>query len=338
MKRCSIFLILICCGITLPCMLTAPARASYAPDWYINPPLDTPLSLLGVGDGEERQDAVASALNQIASRLRTTISSHLEVHQDSLKENDIESSSQQVTALISSDVERIQFNNYQIRKEEVINNRTYTLVEVNKRIFLNEKRAALEKANQEIVDRFESLDNKPIIQQLMAFDLVLAKALDAEGLVFLIASIDPSFPLETYLNRYAKINSRYRNIRSRIKVFINPPQDLELANFVQIIKEAINNSNIKIALRRDPNDKDLVSVLMKGNVRKYTVYGNKMVKVGLRFTVLSNNNTVVSSNFIETKGVSVIGYDEAIKSAGLKFHKLLEKKNIYGILGLSGKE
>ena len=75
---------------------------------------------------------------------------------------------------------------------------------------------------------------------------------------------------------------------------------------------------------------------MTGDAQKYQLYGYKMVKIRLRFTVRTSRNEIVSSNHYEMKGASVVGFPEAIRAADVNFHRKLKNGNWYSVLGING--
>ncbi|MCJ7766501.1 MAG: LPP20 family lipoprotein, partial [Thiovulaceae bacterium] len=177
------------------------------PSWYTNPPRSSEQSLYEVAEGADKQDAIAKALNLMASTFSVTVASEYRSH-ETQRSGGIERYQLDVENSVRADVKPIRISNYHVMESAKQGFRRHlVLVKSDKgQLFeslqkeLNEKTALLE--SQE-----GSTKNKNVIEQLRFY-----KQADSD-----FASISPTLNVMHVLNRrfdsapYIQSANRYRN-------------------------------------------------------------------------------------------------------------------------------
>jgi len=110
------FLIFCGCGSYFSAPKVKPVLKQY-PSWIISPQQDSEVYMYGVAVEENREIAIKSALNDMISKLGTTLESSYESYQE------VEGSyfKTNVKNRIKSDIAKIKINNYEVIKSQRIN-------------------------------------------------------------------------------------------------------------------------------------------------------------------------------------------------------------------------
>lgn|GEM_PF-1796148 len=311
----------------------ASANSAPLPSWVLHPPSDNENFLYGVGQGTTNEEVVTSALNSIASKLEISINSSFTNTEELTVTGEEKSFSKQAKNLISANVGRIKFSGYEIVSNCFEGNQEYALIKIDKKLFIRNKIDEL----VECIDRLERVMALAKEKTLLQSYLLLKKnqniLQDAQRINTILYVLDNKSLLEKMKKIATKYNIVEDGISNKIKICVVCFQTED--KLKSIVENFLNNSNLKLVRDIGENDTDVVIVNIVTKITSAEIYNSKIVKMSVLLEVMDVGKTVIKSTGVESKGVSVISFDQAKEAAIVNFSKALATKNVYEVLGLN---
>lgn len=269
------------------------------PSWYLNAPKNNAQYLYGTGEGYDMDEAKISALNDASSKLRTIVSSKTQ----SAMESDNIGTSSSFAQKISSQVDKILFNNYEVLKAEQVNQSFVVMVGIKSQLLISAYKNEINKANNE-VNNLSSLSGSKLEKRenLLKINKIYSSI---ESKVRIVESIDDSYDarsqfaiMSEYINKFNILNSQleYRIICD----------DTDIENY--LIKR-LNEDSIKIS----NSGKESIKVNYKWVLQE--LKGLKMAKILMTVKYIDEFGKVIKSDTIESSGNSITSFDLAKKNA-----------------------
>jgi len=287
-----------------------PQQLNQLPSWYITPKSSDQQNLYGVGEGYTLAEASKSALNNLASKLMTSISSESSVLLESNKYATNEQSRQKISEVVA----KITFNNYQLSNSVAFGGRIYTEIAVNRDGFIADYNQKLSGLNQEMVDIFSKAQSKTILEKLNDLEAVNNLSFEAQSISQILNSLGSNQSnFKNNINLYNSYQNSYRNLSSKIEFFIesqNAPKEV-----ITKLTNNLNQKNLKVVKIKNLNNSNLVIIQINSEITEQKIYGSHIAKLKLDFHLLSNQNKIIKSQSFENSGGSVISKDEAVKAA-----------------------
>lgn len=291
-------------------VLTNPVQASNSapPAWVIEPPVDTPDMMWGVGEGDDLDSAKRSALKDVAARLRVTISASIEsrvtVSQDSVDRFSRTS--------MSEDVQRTEFKNFKLEKSALSGDGVYALVSVDRRAFIADTEQKLVAAEKEIADRLAGSESRSLIENFVAQQKALPWMEMAVASSQLLSAADPGFDINRLTNHQAAL-SKARSAAGELIFDIKADKgSLDVAN---AFRTFLNESGMRVGGGGAP-------LLIDTSIVQDTIYGSHTVQLRINLSVLDAKKRNLASKEFTTHGSSVTNYrlarQAALKSLGEK--------------------
>ncbi|MES2677077.1 MAG: LPP20 family lipoprotein [Pseudomonadota bacterium] len=286
-----------------------PQQLSSLPSWYITPKASD-QNLYGVGEGYTLAEASQSALNNLASKLMTSISSESSTLLESNKYSTNEQSRQKINEVVA----KITFNNYKVSNSAAFGGKIYTEISVNRDGFISDYSQKLQGLNQKMAETFKQAQNKSILEKLNDFQSVNDSSLEAESITQILASLGANQAnFKSNIDLYNSYQNSYQNLVSKIEFFIenkNAPKAL-VAKLVTIL----NQKKLKVVKSKNLANSDLVIIQINADLTEQKIYGSYIAKLKVDFNLLSNQNKIIKSTALENSGSSVISREEAINAA-----------------------
>ncbi len=285
-------------------------QLSQLPSWYITPKASDQQNLYGVGEGYTLAEGSKSALNNLASKLMTSISSESSMLLESNKYATNEQSRQKISEIVA----KITFNNYQVSNSATFAGKIYTEIAVNRDGFIADYSQKLRGLNQKMVDIFSKAQNKTILEKFNDLEVVNNLSLEAESVTQILASLGGSqINFKNNIDLYNSYQNSYQNLASKIEFFIenkNAPK----AVMTKLIND-LNQKKLKVVKSKNLNNPNLVIIQINSEITEQKIYGSYIAKLKLDFNLLSNQNKIIKSQSFENSGSSVISKEEAVKAA-----------------------
>lgn len=295
-------------------ILSACSSSGKYPDWYLNPPKNNANFIYGTGEGFDKDEAVYSALSDVAARLKTNISSKTESAFDS----DSLGSSSSFAKKINAQSAKMAFKNYEI--ENIIENKKtgtfLAIVKINTQKFINQNKEEIAK-NLEIISNLTQSD---LQEGLLAKRKKLLKAAESailiENLSDILKSVDDSYKSVSNsisLNIYNALNS----VNSNLMVEVVCDDELIKSSISRILsKQGIyfkNSANVKI--------------VVKTNWIENEISGGKFVKLNMSISSIDSDGKTISTKSILANGNSVVSFDLAKQSVSSKLEKIIDEND-----------
>jgi len=299
------------------------------PAWYVNPTKSTPNTLYAVGEGQNKQEAVANALNNMASTLSVSLSSEFNT-KSVVKDGIIESQQTTSVSEINTKVSTIRITNY-----EVINSKDFSfkryLAEVK-----SDKRKLFTGLKKEIDQKLEIIKNKNIevqnynaIKKLATYKDAKLSTSDIKSTLLVMNSLNASFNDASYIDKLQKIDNRYDKLLSKISFSINSNRDAKnlkssIANGLSVKKYNIKNSS----------GINHFKIYLSSKTLKAKSYGFDLARSAISITVKDSNGVMVGSNKLNITGQSTQGYKIAKENVAMKLNGIVKKDGIAKVIGL----
>ncbi len=300
----SLFLIFSCASNNQPQQL------SQLPSWYITPRASDQQNLYGVGEGYTLVEASKSSLNNLASKLMTSISSESSMLLESNKYATNEQSRQKINEVVA----KITFNNYQVSNSAAFGGKIYTEISVNRSDFIANYSQKLSSLNQKMADIFSKAKNKTILEKLNDLETINNLSLEAQSITQILISLGANRSnFKNNIDLYNSYQNSYQDLARKIEFFIED-KNISRAVIDRIIND-LNQKKLKVVKRKNLDNPNLVIIQINSEITEQKIYGSYIAKLKLDFNLLSNQNKIIKSQSFENSGSSVISKKEAVKAA-----------------------
>ena len=296
------------------------------PDWFSKTPRDTAQYIYGARDGGTKEEAITNALNAIASKIRVSVESTSSVHTNIKTENDNEEYSKDSSQTITNHIQKIEFSNYKVKKEEKVSDEKYVvLVEVDKalnaKLLLNKIDTDIAKYNQLL-----TMEHKNPIATVKTYNTAIKKIKNRNMVdCGTVKNFMPNSKVEDKINQLLSIEKKMAKFQGNIVFSIKSNNPL----YQTILTKQITEKGFRTS-GGDSN----INISMDVKETKLTVLGNKILKSIIQLSVKSNG-TVIGQSRISVGAKSRTGYDQARDFALKNFETRLREKNIIeNLLGI----
>ncbi len=320
----AFLLININCGCSFKKNKVAESDLKY-PAWFLSASADDHLKNIysAVGESVSETDAIAQALNSIASRISIEVASTYK-SQTTLINN---IGNRELSLNIEQNVKKIEFNNYKIIKSEIFNNKNIVLVVVNRSELANN---LTNKLNLKI-DEVEKEINFNSSNRLDKLKKIIKAKQDLNYLksqISIIKTVNNNFDVNNFYLKISDLEKEINLYINNISFYINMNDNIA---YNEYIKKMLNQSGYAIFDRQTKNN----SIFIKLSTEKTQsiVWGNLILKVVVLIEFIDNEQVIFSEKIIAGgKSSSNIKQAEefAQRDFETKLNKNLNLKNIFG--------
>jgi hypothetical protein len=300
-------------------------KSDSIPDFYINPKQNDSQNLYAVGSGYNLDRAIKVALNNLASKLMTNISSQSK----SISKSHNDHFSSQYSQKITENVEKITFNNYKISNSANFNKEFYAEIKIDRENFLAQNITKLNNLNRRFHNLSKNLNKKHIIDQYRNLNKIQDNLYKAQSLNYVLGGIGyDRKKINKNFDNYQIYQNDFDNLTSKINIKIDQKSNSKIST---IIKKYISDQKIKITKNNSKNN--IILRIDKKLLMKDKIYDSFFVKLSINISLISKNK-ILSNNLLELSGNSVISGKEAENAAINKLHDLIKNDDIQKIIGL----
>lgn len=320
-------LLLVGCGPTKKVVV---AQQKQLPTWYKTPPLSNESDLYALGDGKDKKEAVANALNSMASTLSVSISSTYNA-KTVVKEGRVNSSEGIYSSDLQSDVKKIRISNYELLHAESLGFKKYAVV-----IKSNKKRlfdGMLQEIKQNftiIKEREQSVADGNALTKLSFYKGAKDSLENLPNTLIVMNVLNPSFDGSPYLQSMQLIESKYQNLFFKISFSISA--DANSINLKDSIAKALSAKKFKI---KNAENKRHFTIYLKSEIEQANSYGFTLARCKLNIVTKDSNGVVIGSNTLNIVGQSSQGYGVAKQNLSYKLNALIAKEGVSKIMGLN---
>ncbi len=295
------------------------------PSWYVNPKQNNHENLYGVSEGFTIEEATKFALADLASRLIVSISSESTM----LREENQNSTNEEIRQKIKQDIEKITFTNFRISRSEKSGQKFYVEVEINKKNFLNEQKDRLEIIEKKINDLDKNSNSNPIQRRNALIKInQYCKELEIKAMILKGGNI--SINLKEKLIFIAKFQSELDRASDDLEFFIDNKSNNQIAD---VIKNSLNKEKIKTSTKYSQDKANQIKLTIKSSIEENKIFESYITKIRIKF---ENNikEKIVASNSIEVTGSSIINYKESYNSAITSLQQKIDNDGIMQTIGI----
>jgi hypothetical protein len=282
---------------------------SSLPAWYVRPSAFDSQNLYGTADGYNLAEASKSALDNLAGKLMTIVSSEYSLLLESNKYSTNEQSRQQ----ISEEVAKITFNNYQISKSASYLGRIYVEISVDRDNFIADYQQKLSVLNKKMADIWQKSRKKTILEKFNDLQIINDLSFEAQSISLILTSLSANPNSKRDLDLYGSYQNSYQDLANEMEFFIeneNSPKSL-----INKVVNILNQKNLRVVRRKNLNNPNLVIIKINSQIIENKIYGSHIAKLKTDFKLLSNQNKIIKSTSFENTGSSVISQKEALNAA-----------------------
>lgn len=295
------------------------------PAWYVDPPASTADILYGVGEGVNKDDAVAHALSDIVARLNVSIASSFSAKKV-VREGKTNSVDAVYVDRVSSVVHTININNYDIISYKKLGFKRYAaLVKIDKKEFAR----ALEKEIQRSlhINMPASSAGIDALRALKAYKKKLQALSDLENKLAVLSVLENNVHEQYYLQKYADLQKAYEKLRRSITFWIIAKP----SSLAEPIKKGLTKEKFRIQKKYDAKHFD---IYLRAEITKSVSYGFIIARANVTITTKDSKKNILATNSFLLVGRSSQSFAVAKQDLVRSLNKKVQEEGIFNILGL----
>ncbi|MBM7456971.1 hypothetical protein HNR62_002873 [Oceanisphaera litoralis] len=306
----------------LGCATTSSNTPAYsAPDWWLNPPLDSQDALYGSGEGFSLEQARQAALNNIAGKLSTQISSSLSRHSQQVNAR----SSDTVDRQVRSYVAQINLSNFERLKTEQLDKRVFVLIKVDRLALIRRWQEELRQQRMQVEQVLaDSRSRSRFTWWLKANSLIgLAKKADDTSLLLLALTPDKSETADLQEKLHRAIQDGSQKISTRIRG--------DRPSLTDSIKVQVTNEGLSYDDCRRSCDLEL---RYRTDIRYLNVFDETVAKLQFHGQVFDTKGELSEVRW-EISGASISGPEGAKRSVIALAKNKIEEEGIWSAFAVT---
>ncbi len=284
------------------------------PAWMTNPPSDA-SSLYGVGEGTDKENALANALNSIASTLSVSVKSKLTSDTRAYNYNGVENYTRDDEQKIALHVKEIRLSNYEILESEKIGFNSYaTLVKSDKSALFNSLKDETDKTIALLKNDESTNKSANVLEQFYFYENASYISDDLLYKSLVLKVLKPSFDDGYILSEISSLKKSFSTLKSNITFSVTA--DGESQNLIDPFKSILSDRGFAIAQKED---KYHLHVSITSNTIFTRAYGFNLARSAINIDVRDNKNQIVLSKKVDIIGQSSQGNEVAKQDVAIKF-------------------
>lgn len=300
------------------------------PSWYVNPPKDSKTTLYATGDGRERKEAIADALNLLASTLSVSVESQFTLQQ-SVKEGLVTSHQQSSQSRIDSVVDRVRISNYEIVESQEFGFKKYiVLIKSDKQKLFSSLKNELEQKFSAAQKELEFVKESHALRELEIYKKIKIEFADIQNTLMVMQALKSDFDSHSYLKKAQNITSLYDEQLSKISFSITC--DDESKRLQAPIAEGLSLK--KVQIEQNSNKREHFNIEVRSKTKESFAYGFIMASSAIEIVVKDVKKIIIGSNKLNITGQSIHSFDAAQESIAIKLDEMIRKEGIGKVLGL----
>ena len=318
-------LTLIGCGGSKPQIEVQEKRL---PVWYTNPPQSDTTTLYALGEGKDKQEAIANALNYMASTLSVSIESTYNA-KTTVREGTVANSSDAVyKSDITSTVHKIRISNYQVIEEENLGFKRYAvLVRSDKAKMFASLKQEIDQQIALYKSKERNLKSSEPIHLYALYKDANERLKDLPSTLVVMKELNSSFDTSRYLATIEYVQKQYILYKNNISFLVRSNVD----GLGTPITKALSAQGFKI---KNTTSKMHYNIFVEASIKKAKSYGFTLARAQIEIKTKNSKGVVVASNVIHLVGQSSQGYDVAVQDLTRRLNKKIEEEGIGKLLNL----
>jgi len=307
------------------------AKKKELPSWFVTSPKTTSNILYATGEGKNREEAIADALNMMTSTLSISIASTLD--SKTVENIGIINNYQQTTSSqIQSSVKKIRISNYELLKSEEFSFRRYiVLIKSNKKKLFDSLKNELDQKFTTI-ERVEGNMPQNIVEQFRACKQAKYSLANTPNTLIIMNVLKNSFDASEYIEKIQQVDSDYEKLQSSMTFSIETDEDAK--DLKAVIRSGLSAKKMQILTHKE-NLNTHLTITINSKTKKSKAYGFTLARSAISIIVKDYKGTIIGSNKLNITGQSTQGYPDAKERVAVKLNAMVEKDGIEKVIGLS---
>lgn len=337
--------ILILTSSTLAGCQTAPSQPSThtndlnktqlnaVPNWLLNPPQDNAQFLYGVGQGQNRQSAINSALADLSSKLGITVNSQFKTEL-SVKDRGFELIKRDSQKSVTTQVNAIKISQYQVVE-------AYAPLPAQVSVFVKTDRQKLFKTYQKTLDaQLKSYQTQQIhlakqgpLSQFLNTAQVYEQLPNFTQKRSVAESLNPKMNSQPYLAFEETVVQNYDAQKQQILFSLQASSKTDKA-FAKALSNKLSNQKLLAPFQKRAFENLQIKLLSTSSLSQ--AYGFYIGRYQINLQVFEGRQQIGGKQ-LSFKGQGTQNYQNAENQAVQKFQKLLEDEGLWRVLGIGSK-
>ena len=314
MKLSFIFIavLLLLVGCSKPPTVEVPPKPQ--PLWMTNPPADA-SSLYGVGEGVDKETALANALNSIASTLSVSVKSKLTTDTRVYTYNGVENYTRDDEQKVALHVKELRLSNYEILESEKIGFNSYAvLVKAYKSALFKSLKDETDKTITLLKNDESTSKSANILEQFYFYEHASYVSDDLFYKSLVLKVLKPSFDDGYIMAEINSINESFSKLKSNITFSVTA--DKESQNLIDPFKSILSDRGFQIGQKEDRYH---LHVSITSNTVFTHAYGFNLARSAINIDIRDSKNKIVLSKKVDIIGQSSQGNEVAKQDVAIKF-------------------
>ena len=317
----SLLMFLTGCGASSPKPVV---KQKKIPAWVNSVlPNDNSQYMYGLGIAGNREGAINAALNDMISRLGTTIESSYE----STQKVDGAYANLETTSNIKADVSKIKINNYRVIKSYKVNYREFAvMIEVDKQKFISGLKSELDVKKKSIREALKASKSMNAINRYNKKKELSKEAKSLLSTIYMLSELDKTFNKKKNLQFVFFINKTFMHEADRLQFFISG--NLKSKKFVEKLRNFLAQKGFRVA----PSKKNAVQIVVNvtDNISDDYV---AIAVLTLNISVFDGRKQVGGKSLILKERYNG-SMQNVYKNASIEFGEDIKSKGIDSVVGI----
>jgi len=309
------------------CAGAFPAPGGSLPGWVMSPPADTSRDFFGVGEGTSLARAKASALNDIAGKLGTEVSSNVG--------RDVRQNGEQIQRMahevITARVDKTRLLHHRVLKSTQRGGRYYALLSVSREAMKRDALLRLKQLDQYLAQQWQALPGLSALQQFVRAQKMAERSKQAIGLVMILQALDRHFQVRPYFEKDNLYQKKRDALLSSTLFRIHSSRGMHA--LAQGLVARLSRDHIQSALGSRGRSADPV-IEVRAELEKRVAFSTSYVRLLAALIVKDAEGHIVSSLKYEARGESIENFGAATQNAVEGLLKQWQRKPALEIIGL----
>lgn len=316
-------------GLGAPAVAQAQGRPP--PDWAIHPPADTEAAIWGIGEGLDQEGARRAALRAIAARLRSTVSGRV-TDQVAVIDGTVRRQSAQA---VSEEVLKTEFAGAEVVRSGAGGSGVFLLMKVDRPVFIRDTQSRLAVLSKPVAEVEAALPALATLEQFVALKRVAGQTEQALVLAQLLQGAGLEDEGRRSAARFAALLERSKEVASRLVFAVRtglPDADLAAAVGAHLTQHGMRAASAHADENASGAGVNIITVAAQE--RRTELFGDRLVKLAVRVSVLDAQGRSVAQRQYETSGSSRLDHTAAREAAVRKLQVQMQAAGAVGAFGL----
>lgn len=299
------------------------------PSWYTNPPQSDQHFLYAVAQGHDKKEALANALEQMASTLSITVASDYS-SETKTQSGTTNSYQENINSRVTTQVRPLRISDYKILEyKEQGFRKVLVLIRSDKQRLFNSLKQEMDARISQLHSQEKTIADKNVLEQLRFYKEADRYFTEASQTLNVMYVLNNTFDTAPYTRQASHYAAAYRDLRSKISFTLE--SDAAGDALLAPLRSGLSSEGLQIA---DRHDRYNLTVILKADMVPAQSMGFDLARTAITITVTDTQGRILGSNKLNITGQSTQGMALARENVAVKLDALIKKEGIAKVLGI----